>query len=158
MQNQKPERESVTLQPSGWGNMFCERISKSESGFGKNLAKVWNSQVNMMMIVLKDLMELWLGSWPSSWHCSNPDLYLQYDCSNPALSKNSADIFNIGSLSVSLVSIQAEEEWTWRTERRLEKEMEKEMENEKEIGEGKDKDLLVWDRSCNFYVVACLWH
>ena len=23
-------------------------------------------------------------------------------------------------------------------------------------GEGKDKDLLVRDRSCNFYIVACL--
>ena len=37
-----------------------------------------------------------------------------------------------------------------------EMEIEMEKENEKEIGEGKDKDLLVRDRSCNFYIVACL--
>ena len=73
MQNQKPERESVTLLPSGWGNTFCEKINKSESCFGKNLAKVENSQVNMIMIVMKAFV-IQLASFPLPFPTPSPPL------------------------------------------------------------------------------------
>ena len=51
----------------------CERISKSESGFGKNLAKVENSQVNMIMIVMKAFV-IQLASFPLPFQTPSPSL------------------------------------------------------------------------------------